>query len=330
MRNIVWPWVTLALLATPAVWAAATPVEPLPFFNQSPLILIYGLPTAHGPEVVAKDKQQLGLNLDYSSHFVSRSNARESLVLDGETTRLALTYRRGFAHGLEAAIEVPFITHSGGFADGFIDDFHDLTGFSDGGRSRAPHDRQLYRYIRDGKTLLDVDDSPSGLGDIRLSVAKQLPLTGATLASVSAQLKLPTGAAGDLTGSGSTDVAVWATAGRGDVLFNGFSVVGAAGALYAGKGKVLASQRQRAAGFGWLTLGYAWTPRFVTKVQLYVHSPLYQHSDITAVQGVAVQGGAGFAWHFTRATHFDLSIIEDLDAEASPDVTFNLSLRHGF
>lgn len=330
MRTHIILCAALALASTGADAARAALAEPLPFFNQNPLVMVYGLPAAHGPRVVQDGEQQLALAIDYTSHFVNRRNASERLVLDGETTRAALTYRRGFSYGLEVGMELPFITHSGGFADGFIDDFHDLTGFADGGRSHGPRDRQLFRYTRNGQTLLNVDDSPSGLGDIRLSLAKQLTLDGPVQASVSAQVKLPTGDAGKLTGSESTDLALWASAGRPDVLFNGLSVVGAAGALYTGKGEVLAGQRRRVAGFGWLTLGYAWAQRFVTKAQLYVHSPLYRRSNITAVQGVAVQGALGAAWRFATQTHLDFAIIEDLNAEASPDVSFNLALRQGF
>ena len=66
------------------------------------------------------------------------------------------------------------------------------------------------------------------------------------------------------------------------------------------------------------------------KAQLYVHSALYDQSRITAVEGAAVQGGAGLTWEFSRTTALDAAIIEDLNPEASSDVSFNLSLRRGF
>lgn len=319
-----------ALCASSQAWATPPPVEPLPFFNQNPLILVYGLPTARGPQILPNGAQRLALNLDFTSHFVNRAGGGEAIILDGETTRLGLTYRRGLAQGLEASIELPFIDHSAGFADSAIDEFHDITGFSDGGRSKGPDKRQLYQYRRDGRTLLQVDDGPSGLGDLRLGLSKALQLEGATSASISAQLELPTGDADELTGSESVDFATWLTLGRADVLFTGFSVVGAAGGLYTSRGEVLPQQRQRAAGFGWLTLGYGWTPRFTLKAQLYVHSALYENSRLEAVDAVAVQGALGFAWHFAQATRMDLSIVEDLNQDASPDVSFNLSLRQGF
>ncbi len=317
------------MVATPAR-AEAEAAQPLTFFDQSPLALIYGLPTPRGPQVLAENAQELNFSLDYTSQFFSRSRGNESLILDGETTRVAITYRRGLGHGFEANIEVPFIDHSGGFADGFFDGFHDVTGFADGGRDHAPRKRQLYRYIRNGQMLLDVRDSPSGIGDIRFGIAKDLALIDTVQTSVNAQLKLPTGEEDELTGSGSTDLALWLSAARGNFLFDGFSIVGAAGGLYTGEGEVLAAQREQGAGFGWLGLGYAWSEHLVLKVQLYAHSQLYNQSQLKALEGVAVQGGAGFTWLFSQITQMDFSIIEDLNAEASPDVGFNLSVRRGF
>jgi len=331
MRNISWA-ILASCVAMPAFTQTSQtgPAQPLAFSNQSPIVLIYGLPSARGPQVLAQDKQELNFTVDYTSHFIDRDNSVEDLILDGETTRIALNYRRGLGYGWEANIEIPFIDHSGGIADGFLDGFHDFTGFADGGRDNGPRDRQLYRYIRNGETLLNVDDSPAGLGDIRLGAAKDLALSKTIQTSLNAQLKLPTGDAGKLTGSESTDFALWLTAGQANFLFDGFSIVGAAGGLYAGEGEVLENQRVQGVGFGWISLGYAWTENFVTKAQLYVHSQLYDESRLTAVEGIAVQGGAGFTWRFSQATEMDLSIIEDLNAEASPDVTFSLALRQRF
>lgn len=320
----------VAVLYGAGLCAADSLAQPLHFANQSPLAIVYGLPTARGPQVLADKKQELSFTVDFTSHYVSRNKANESLVLDGETTRAAINYRRGFSQGLELRIEVPFIDHSGGFSDGAIDDFHDFTGFSDGGRADGPRDRQLYQYTRNGQTLLQVDDSPSGIGDIRLGVAKVLDLSESLQTSLNAELKLPTGDADKLTGSNSTDLALWLSAGRSDFLFNGFSVVAAAGGLYTGEGDVLADQRQQGVGFGWLTLGYRLFQPLVLKAQLYMHSALYDQSRIDALEGVAVQGGAGLTWAFSKVTALDAAIIEDLNPEASSDVSFNLSLRRGF
>ena len=66
-------------------------------------------------------------------------------------------------------LEVPWLEHSGGDLDSLIDDWHDLWGMSDGGRSDVPDDLLDYRYAtRDGG--FGLQDDASGLGDISVSV----------------------------------------------------------------------------------------------------------------------------------------------------------------
>lgn len=331
MRSVSWlSGLLISVLWVLPAFAASPPAQPLAIFNQSPLQLIFGLPAANGPKLLTNGRQQLDFTVDYSSHFVNKSAPGEALLLDGETTRAALTYRRGLVRGLEVRVEVPFIDHSGGFFDSTLNEFHDITSAGDGGRANAPDDRQLYAYNRNGQPVFRVDDSPSGLGDIRVSLAQTLNLSTTTLTSVHAQLKLPTGDADELTGSEGLDFAAWASAGRNNIAFQGFSVTGAVGGLYTATGDVLPDQRRQGAGFGWLTLGYDWSHRFILKAQAYAHSPLYKNSNLDSLNKVTVQGAAGFEWGFSPVTRLDFSIVEDLSEDASPDVSFNLALRRRF
>jgi len=329
--------VTVGLLALWCCAAAALAApgnegapQPLAFSDQSPTVGIYGLPRAEGYTVVAPGRWQAGLALDYTSHYTTQSSAEERLIFDGETTRAALVFKRGFGQRWQASIEIPFVDHSGGFADGFIDDFHDTFGFADGGRSRARHDQQVFRYERDGRLALDVDDSPSGIGDVRLGVKKRLSGFGDWGTAVAGQLKLPTGDADRLTGSGSADVALWASIGNNQSGLSSWRLAAGAGGLYTGEGDVLADQRVQTVGFGWATIGYALTHDFVVQVQANSHSAFYDGTNLEALDGIAVQGALGFDWQVTERSALAFAIIEDLNTGASPDVSFTLGLRHGF
>lgn len=304
--------------------------QPLAYSDQSPTTGIYGLPRAQGYTVAASGQWRAGLRVDYTSHYTEQESAGESLLFDGETTRAALIFTRGLRGRWQASIEIPFVDHSGGFADGFIDDFHEVFGFADGGRAGTRNDRQRFRYDRDGRRALDVSDSPSGVGDVRLGLKKRLAGHGDWGMAVAGELKLPTGDADRLTGSGAADLALWGTLGNNQRDASPWRMLAGAGGLYSGTGDVLQDQRVQEVAFGWATLGYALTRDFVVEVQAYAHSPFYEDTAIQALDGTAVAGALGFDWQVSQRASVDFAIIEDLNTGASPDVSFSLGVRHRF
>ena len=52
-----------------------------------------------------------------ANHFVVQSAAAEMLYLDGQTDRLALSLRYGFANDWDIELTLPWLHHSGGFTD---------------------------------------------------------------------------------------------------------------------------------------------------------------------------------------------------------------------
>ncbi len=333
-RVMVWTaWVALVSPAWGQVADApndAAAPQAFAFFDQSPTAQIYGLPRAEGYTVQASGEQRLAFYVDYSSHYTEQSAPNEALLFDGETARAALIYERGFGSGWQASFALPFVDHSGGFADGFINDWHDFFGLPGDERKAAPDDRQRFSYTRNGEKRLGVDDSPSGLGDIRLGLKKRLAGLGDWGMSVAGQLKLPTGHASRLTGSGGADLSLWTTIGNNQIKASPWRVLGAAGLLYTGEGDVLADQRRQTAGFGWITLGYAFTPRLVARAQTYIHTALYNHTGIEALDGTAVQGALGFEWQVLSRSSLSFAVVEDLNTNVTPDVSFTLGVDHAF
>src|SRR5690606_20243831 len=120
------------------------------------------------------------------------------------THRLEWRGRLGLGYGWEVGLVLPYLQHSGGGLDGFIENWHDVWNLPDGGRPQAPRDVLQYRYSRDGAVLLDVRESQSGLGDVQLQAAYQLWQNDRSVAALAATVKLPTGDAARLTGAGAT------------------------------------------------------------------------------------------------------------------------------
>lgn len=322
------------------LWAVQAAAQPSPntgaapqafaFFDQNPVAQVYGLPRAGGYTVLAPGRQRLTLHLSQSSHFIAQTHNGETLLFDGATTRAALVYARGLGAGWQARITLPFVAHNGGFADNLINEFHDLFGFGEGLRGAVPDGRQIYRYRRDGQTRLRVEGSPADIGDIRLGLKKRLGGFGDWALTAAAQVKLPTGDAGELTGSGGTDLAVWAVIGNNRRRTSAWRMLAAAGVLYTSDGDVLADLRRNVAAFGWAVLGYALTPRFIVRGQVYLHTPFYDNTSIEALDSVAVQGAFGFEWRLARQTGLSVAMVQDLNAGVTPDVAVLLSLDHVF
>ncbi len=325
-------WVLPVFFYPLTLWAVE--ITPFSTQNQSPLVQIFGLPPLGSAAVVAPGKAEGNVILDYASNYVNDSDARENILLDGESARLTLEGRLGIARGFEAGVEIPFVVLGGGFLDSFIEGYHNAFGFPQGGRDQAPRNRLLYRYVRDGQERLLVEKSSYGLGDIRLKGAWQLyPKTASQPRSVAlrASLKLPTGDNDQLHGSGSTDLALWITASDVHSLARGhLTLFGGAGILAMTAGRILQDQQRHWVGFGGLGVGWSPLRWLALKVQTNAHTPFYNESDLKELNAVAAQLTIGGTLAFSERMTLDLGVTEDIIVGTAPDVVFHFDLRIKF
>ncbi len=320
--------VLFAFSALPFCPAAALAFEPEPFAtrNLNPLVQIHGLPSAKGGRIAAPGETLVLLNGNLASHFANRREGDEAILLDGETHRLDLHLRRGFRSGLEVGVEIPYMRHSGGFLDNFIDGWHDATGLPGGGRGRVPRNQINFAYRHQDEVQRLLDRSAAGLGDIRLTAGLRLfEREESDFVALRAGLKLPTGDSDRLTGSGAP---AFSLALDGTRLGDPWSLFASGGVLLSAKGDILAERRRTVVGFG--SVGAAWRPwqRLALKAQLDGHTPFYR-SDLVPL-GASVQIVLGGTVALSERTTLDLALVEDLIVYSAPDVVFHLALRTRF
>ncbi|MEW6329948.1 MAG: DUF3187 family protein [Pseudomonadota bacterium] len=307
---------------------AIAPPRPLYSFNQSPLIQIYGLPALGASRVLGQGESALAVHLQIANHFTGTSTSSETLSLDGETRRLTLHWRQGLPGNREWGIELPYVSHNGGFLDMSIEEFHDILGLPQNGRTDLPRNRIDFRYARQGVNLVNLDRAVSGVGDVRLSAAIPLaaePASGAYTAAWRMSLKLPTGDADELLGSGSTDLAGWLSAATTRAP-DKWNLYGGGGLLMMSEGDVIPSQQRGLVAFGTLGLSQRFFPAVTVNAQLDFHSPFYSDSGLRQLGRYAAQGLLGLDWEFAPRKFLAFSISEDMVVGAAPDVAFNLSL----
>lgn len=315
--------------------AASSEMAPFASVNQSPLVSIFGLPGPGNFLLMEPGRTELGLNAVLSSNYTKNDNARESIILDGETTRFTLMVRHGLSPRFEVGVKIPYIIQGGGFLDSAIESYHSAFGFPQGGRDQAPRNRLLYNYRRDGVDRVHVDASGSGVGDLALTGAWQLYQSGVnekTGLALNVSLKLPTGDSDQLLGSGSSDIALWLTGGsEAKFEFGKWTTYGAAGMLYLTEGKVLPDQEKNWAGFGSLGLGWQTPLSWLgLKVQADAHTPFYRDSELKEIGANSVQLIAGGTLYLSGKTSLDIGLGEDLAVGTAPDVSFYLTLRSRF
>lgn len=318
----------LLLLSAPAL--QARPVTPFFTFNQSPLAQLYGLPPIGEARLLDPGEQRYRLQADLASNYTLGNSARESLVLDGETTRITLAFNGHGGRNLEWGLLVPYVSHSGGVLDQFVNTWHDTFGLPTGGRETAPIDQLNYRYVRDGETRIEQTEDSDGLGDVRLSGAWQLLRPSGDdegALALRASIKFPTGDPALLHGSGGTDLALWLNGAYGGYgLGPSFSLFGGFGMLFMNKGDVLPELQRRNALFGSLGVG-AWVlPRLSLKLQVDFNQALYEDSELTQLADDSLQLSIGGSLRLIKHTRIELAVVEDIAVATAPDVVFHAAI----
>ena len=325
----------IVLLLACSTSAAAAPLDILPFqtANRSPVAQLFGLPGPGSALLLAPGENAVAFAAETAQNYAEDSSADEAVLFDGESYRFNLGLRRGLAPRLEVGLDIPYLAHRGGSLDGFIEDWHDTFGLPQNGRDQAPHDRLLYRYVRDGKEEILVDENTEGFSDIRLNGAWQL--TDSTdgnpwATALHAALKLPTGDSDDLLGSGSTDLALW-LAGTRSWPLDGAAVAlfGSLGAMGLTDGDVIADRQNNLVGFATLGGGVRPFDWLVLKLQVDGHTPFFD-SDLKELGDPAAILSFGGDLALGDRSVLEIGLSEDLATETAPDVLFRLALRSRF
>jgi hypothetical protein len=313
--------------------AASELVQPFYSRNLNPFVQIYGLPAAEGAALVPAGRLEARLVFDAANNYAASGTQGEINVIRGETYRAVLAMRYGLREDLEIGIDLPYLYHGRGNLNDFIREWHDTFGLPQGGRSEATDAKLAYLYTDSGSELVHVVGSASGLGDVFLGAA--MPLwesdgENPRRLTLRAAIKVPTGSASELQGSGSTDFSL-RLSGEDRQTFAVARIVcfGSLGALLLSQGDVIPERQRHAVGFG--TVGFGWQPlaHLALKLQFDGHTAFY-NSAIDQLGDFSVQLLMGGTLGIPGDLLLDLAVSEDLIVGTAPDVVFHFGLRRLF
>ena len=311
----------LALLFFTSHNSFAEQPSPLLTRNESPFSIIYGLPLASSALLLNNNDSRWISSFNFSNTINAQSNSNENLFIDVETWHVNFLYDYAFKENWMFRLQLPYIVHSGGFLDSPIDSYHQALGLPEHIRPDFPNDQIDINLNYNNFTLTDINSRQQSLGDISLQFAWQAEHSEQHALSYWFSLKLPTGNEDKLTGSGATDIALWASVNQG--LTETRWLYGQAGLLYMGNSSAFSKLQNNLAVFGNAGIKFQAGKDVELKTQLDFHSAFYD-SDLDFLSHV-VQLTLGGTYNINKKHKLDFAVVEDILNTASPDVSFNVS-----
>ena len=306
---------------------------PLRMVNLNPFHLLYGVPGSVGARVMPAGSSELIVSMDMASHLRAGRSGGERVLMDGETYRQALTLRHGLEEGWEYVLDISAVSHSGGVFDGFIEDWHDTFGLPQGERDMAPRDRLALFYADGGRTRVDIDRRVFSLGDVSLGVGYALPSSPFPNdgMAVRAVVKLPSGDAGSLTGSGGFSASAWAeTSGAlpGSEVTRSWLYAATLGALVGEAPASLSAIGGRFIAFGRIGVTWRALGNLHLTAQVDAYSSPYGASALSPLSDAAVMLGFGGTLRLTESTALEIAVTEDDGTRhAAPDIGLHVAMR---
>ena len=301
-----------------------------PLRNNNPILQVYGLPRFQGGTLVADGEFQYSVGLDIANHADSGTTDSESMVFDGESYFLSLSGRYGASRWLELGIDVPLVLHTDGIFDNAIESWHDLWGMSNSKRS-GPANQLRFFYGAASTPAFELTKRSFGIGDIQLTAAipvRRPDATSRTALSLRSGVKIPTGEASTLRGSGAVDFSLGLFASHSRSLSNrDLRLTGFAGVLLPGEGDLFPALQRSSVAFGGLGASWQLTEKFSIAAQTYAQGS-YLKSDLDEIGGNSIQLAIGGNYRL-RGKRIELafSLVEDVLSDATADVALHFSVR---
>lgn len=298
--------------------------------NLNPLVQIFGLPSLTNQLLDAKGSLEIALEQQTANYYSQSSSANEAIRLDGETWRTNLNITYALTDSAELSISTPYLRHSAGYMDDLIYNWHDIFGMPQAGRTKNTNNNIDINYIINGSKQVNIDSPVSGIGDIRLKYAHMLMAFNRALI-LQTEVKLPTGNIDTLTGSGGTDLSVGLIIDY-PISFQrqNINTWAGAAATYLGKAdSTLSDNQERLVWSARAGLGWSINQSFSLKTQLDTHSAVY-NSRSTELGSPALMLSLGGDYYFSSKYRLELSAVEDIIVESSPDIVFSAKFTAKF
>ena len=263
-----------------------------------------------------------------ASHSVGESAGAAAVLFDGETSEVSITVARALGAHWRVSATLPYLWHSGGTLDGFIDDWHAFFGFPDGIRDEVPRDQLRFQYRDDGSQVVDLTRNRHGPGDVRFAARWSPPTLASRDLALAFGVKLPTGSASRLTGSGATDVSAalhWQRERAG----SRWSLDASAGLALLGDADLALPDQRRTVWIGHFGAAWRVSERLALGARLQAHQGLVGDAPapLSDVSVIITTGGSlqlGDRWRL------DIAVDEDVNVETAPDVVLRVGLARRF
>lgn len=301
-----------------------------PVRTHNPFLQIYGLPTFEGAGRLDDGATTWLTTLDVANHADASTAGGESIVLDGESYYLNFRVRHGLTDWLEVGVDVPLVAHANGILDPLIEGWHDVFGMTNSKRT-GPRNRLEFRYAGNEREPFALVDDSGGLGDVRLTAAVPLGFgeDERHRYSVRATLKLPTGDADALRGSGAADLALGAYGSTSGAFgLERLDITAHAGILLTGESDLFGDIQESAVPFGGVAADWRFNQRLRAIASLYAQGSYYD-SALDEFGGSSMQLMLGGDYRFAGSgLTMSFGIVEELFSDATVDFAFQFAI-HG-
>jgi len=271
------------------------------------------------------------LAVDYSSVYVDESGPQYRFLMDMEIAVVGLSFAYGLTSRAAIRLDMPLVNMSGGFLDGFLENYHDLLGVGNYGRENRPRDSFAYRVDKGGSAWIEGDAGGLRLADVTLSGQWLLfSSSGAAAlhASLLTSLKLPAGEPRHGYGSGRLDAGLFLPAQYESGPWSFFTMPGF---IWHGdpdsRGADVAARSSITLFIG---AAYAYNDRWQWLAQLNYFSSPVERTGIALLDDGAFELALGFRTALNPNWQVEFVFSEDIFTRAAPDFTIHLGLLRSF
>jgi hypothetical protein len=315
-------------LATPCLIIAAAMLsgggqaradEFFPVRDENPLIRGFYVPLPSDARLT--DGPDLSATLSITNTLNVESRPQETLLADGESDTLRLTYGDTLYESWRFRFTVPVIRDGGGFLDSTIAHWHHWFGFNSGNRPFYPQNELIYSYS--GRGSIDLTQPRTSVGDLSGELGFY-PIDDAhRTISLWAGLEAPTGSVSKLTGDGAWDGAVWA---HGAWRWPRWQLGAELGLARPFGDEIFAGAAHRASLFARFAATRALGSTWSLRAQLDGQTGRVEDSDIRFL-GPSLQLTVGALCRVSNHWRIEFGFAEDAAVNTAPDITFFLGIR---